>query len=109
MEEVQRYILNPSVQLTPLDMSGSRPRYLVEVEETRFEVSERLHQIIRFLQEGVQTADEIAHELRGSGLPQTSAESVKTVMRQMLIPRGIVRNGEDGGAASAAGAVRARR
>src|SRR5215213_9270484 len=94
MEEVQRYTLNPSIQLGSLDLSGGESRYLIEVDDVRFEVSARIHQIIRFLQSGIETAEGIAEELRKSGLPQASAESIKAVMRQVLIPRNIVRNGE---------------
>ena len=92
MEEVQRYTLNPSVQLSSLDLSGGRSCYLVEVDEARFEVSARVHQIIQLLQQGKETAEDLARELRKSGLPKTSAESVWAVMRQVLIPRNIVRD-----------------
>src|SRR5262249_14945467 len=90
MEEVQRYTLNPSVQLASLDLSRGRSCYLVEVDEVRFEVSARVHQIIQLLQLGTETAEDLARELRKSGLPQVSAENVGAVMRQGLIPRNIV-------------------
>lgn len=102
MEEVHRYALNPSVQLAPLDLSGGGLRYLVEVDEDRFEVSERVQQIIRLLQQGIETAEGLAQELRSSGLPQTSAEGIRAVMRQLLIPRKIVRDCEEDGATSKA-------
>ncbi|HZI87721.1 MAG TPA: hypothetical protein VFD48_12870 [Pyrinomonadaceae bacterium] len=106
MEEVQRYIVNPSLQLASLDLSGSESRYLVQVDEVRFEVSERIHQIIQFLQLGIETAEGIAQELRKSGLPQASADGIAAVMRQTLIPRNIVRNSKDEFATTA---VRAKR
>ncbi len=85
------FILTPSVETWPLDVSSSEERYLVEVgEERRFEVSSGVHQVIELLRDGSSTAEDIAHKLQGLGFENATPERILRLIRQVLIPRHIV-------------------
>ncbi len=91
VEDTPRYYLNPTVRISPLDVSTIGTRYLVEVDGDRhFEVPERIRQVIELLRDGKETAQEIAAALRVGGIPQAEAPIVERVMRGTLMPRGIV-------------------
>lgn len=91
VEDIPRYYLNPTVRISPLDVSTTSARYLVEVNGDRhFEVPERIRQVIELVREGKETAQEIATALRAESIPQADATSVERVMRGTLMPRGIV-------------------
>lgn len=91
VEDTPRYYLNPTVRISPLDVSTTSARYLVEVNGDRhFEIPERIRQVIELVGDGKETAQEIATALRAGNIPQADAPSVERVMRGTLIPRGIV-------------------
>lgn len=96
VEDTPRYYLNPTVRISPLDVSTTSARYLVEVNGDRhFEIPERIRQVIELVGDGKETAQEIATALRAGSIPQADAPSVERVMRGTLIPRGIVHSSDE--------------
>ena len=91
METSLCYQINPQIQVTPLDSSDERPRFLVEINDRMLEISEHVYYVIRFLQEkGMRNPDEIAAELRCRGLARANAMQVAAVLWKTLIPNHIV-------------------
>jgi len=84
-----RFILNPSLEILPID-SSSQMKYLIIVNgDRRFEVSTALYQILDLI-DGERTTQDIAQEYQHISNKECTALDIEKIVKDFFIPREIV-------------------